>query len=80
MIKKFTKHPSEQGETYFQHMLSAWRMVYLLKELEIKCLIHSVLPFLYTDAVSSKIECLSKMANRTGRDAENELYEVYGGE
>ena len=80
MIKKFTKHPSKQGETYLQHMLSAWRIVYLLKKLELKCLIHSVLPFLYTDAVSSQIECLSKMANRSGRDVESDLYEVYGGE
>ena len=36
----------------------------VLKKLELKCLIHSIFPFYYTDALSSKIECLQNMANR----------------
>jgi hypothetical protein len=80
MIQKFTKHPTEQGETYFQHMASAWRVIYLLKKLELKCLVHSVFPFFYKDAVSSNIECLQKMVNRNSEEPEEELYEVYGGD
>ena len=64
MLEKFTKHPKEQNETYLQHMWAAWKIIYLLKALELKCLVHSVLPFLYTDAVSAKIECLQKMTKR----------------
>jgi len=79
MLKMFTKHPKEQNETYFQHMWAAWKIVYLLKTLELKCAVHSVLPFLYTEAVSEKIECLQKMTNRKeGED--DELYENYGGD
>jgi hypothetical protein len=70
VVTKFTKHPHEQGETYLQHMWGAWKIVYLLKTLELKCLVHSILPFLYTDAVSAKIECLQKMIKR-GDDETN---------
>ena len=79
MLKSFTKHPHEQGETYLQHMRASWKIVYVLKTLEIKCVIHSIFPFLYTDAVSGKIECLQKMTNRKDPDDE-ELYEIYGGD
>ena len=81
VVTKFTKHPHEQGETYLQHMWSAWKIVYLLKVLELKCAIHSILPFLYTDAVSGKIGCLQKMANRSAKpESEDELYDVFGGD
>ena len=80
MLKKFTQHPAEQGETYLQHMCSAWKIVYLLKTLEVKCAIHSIFPFLYTDAVSTKIECLQKMTSRSPETAEEDLYEVFGGD
>lgn len=82
MLKKFTKHPQEQGETYFKHMLNSWKIIMFLKKLEIKCAIHSVFPFYYTDAVSSNLECLQKLANRgTSEDvSDSDLYEVYGGD
>lgn len=79
MLKNFTKHPSKQGETYLQHMWSAWQIAWLLISLTAKCMVHSVFPFLYTNAISSKIECLNKMTNRKD-DLEEDLYEVYGGE
>ena len=75
----FTKHLKEQDETYLQHMWAAWKIIYLLKTLELKCAVHSVLPFLYTKAVSEKIECLQKMTNRK-EDDNGELYENYGGD
>ena len=79
MLISFTKHPREQGETYFQHMRAAWKIIYLLKTLELKCAIHSIFPFLYTDAVSGKIECLQKLTTRKGPD-DDELYEIFGGD
>lgn len=63
-VNKFTKHPKEQGETYLEHMWSAWKIIYFLKKLELKCLIHSFFPFVYTTAISEKIECLREMTER----------------
>ena len=80
MFKKFTRHPQEQNETYIQHMCSSWRMVFLLKKIELKLAIHSILPFLYTDALSSKMECLHKMTARTPLAPEEDLYEIFGGD
>ena len=65
ILKKTRKHLESQNETYFQHMCEAWKIIYLLKILELKCLIHSIVPGLYTEAVSEKIECLEKMTKRT---------------
>ena len=79
MITKFTKHPAEKNETYFQHMFSAWKIIYFLKILELKCFVHSIFPFLYKDALSSKIECLKKMTERI-EEPDEELYETYGGD
>jgi hypothetical protein len=64
ILKKTQEHLDSQSETYFQHMWGAWKIVYLLKTLELKCLIHSIVPGLYTEAVSEKIECLQKMTQR----------------
>ena len=78
MLKKFTQHPGEKGETYLEHMFNSWRIILFLKKLEAKCIVHSVFPFCYPDAVSSQIDCLKKMTNREVDD--EELYEVYGGD
>ena len=75
----FTKHPQEQNETYFQHMWAAWKICVTLKILLFKCFIHSIFPFLFTSAVSSKIECLQRMTERKSPD-DNDLYEIFGGD
>ena len=64
ILEKTRKHLESQDETYFQHICEAWKIIYLLKTLELKCLVHSVVPGLYTEAVSEKIECLQKMTKR----------------
>jgi hypothetical protein len=64
LIQKTKEHLKSQNETYLQHMCAAWKIVYLLKTLELKCLIHSIVPGLYTEAVSEKIECLQKLLKR----------------
>ena len=80
MLKNFTAHPKEQGETYFQHMISSWKIIYTLKVIETQCLVHSILPFLFTDALSGKIACLERLTHRNTNDSEDDLYEVYGGD
>ena len=80
MLKKFTEHLEKQDETYFQHLCSAWKIVFCLKKIEVRCAIHAVFPFLYTDALSSQIGCLCKLANRAGAATDEELYETYGGD
>lgn len=64
LLEKTKKHLETQNETYFEHMLGAWRICYLLKILGLKCLVHSIFPFLFTTAVSEKIECLQQMTKR----------------
>ena len=64
-MKFLREHLDDQNETYFQHMFAAWRIVWTLKVLGLKCLAHSFFPFLFTTAVSEKIECLEKMTKRS---------------
>jgi len=64
LCEKARKHLEEQQETYIEHMVEAWKIIYLLKTLELKCFAHSIFPFLYTTAVSEKIDCLKKMTKR----------------
>ena len=75
----FTKHPQEQNETYFQHMLAAWKICAILKILLLKSIIHSIFPFLFTTAVSTKIECLQRMTKRE-KSNDDDLYEIFGGD
>ena len=62
---KLTSHLKEQNETYFEHMLSAWKIVHVLMVMELKCLIHSFIPVVYQDAVSGKIEHLRELTKRS---------------
>jgi hypothetical protein len=75
----FTKHPQEQNETYLQHMWAAWKICATLKILLFKCFTHSIFPFLFTSAVSDKIECLQRMTERR-RSNDDELYDIFGGD
>jgi len=65
LFEKTKKHLEDQNETYFEHMWAAWEIAHVLNALKLKCLVHSIFPFLYTEAVSGKIECLQKMTKRT---------------
>jgi hypothetical protein len=78
-IKKTSQHLQSQNETYLQHMLAAWKICVILKVLLFKCFVHSIFPFLFTAAVSNKIECLQRMTKRK-KSTDDELYEVFGGD
>ena len=81
LLAKAKGHLDSQSEAYFEHMWAAWKIVYLLSTLALKCFVHSLLPFMYTKAVSERVNCLKKMTKRnSGAESEDELYKVYGGD
>jgi len=51
----FNKHPNEVGETYFKHLIVAWKYSFNLLSLFAISLIHGVLPFVFKKTVSEKI-------------------------
>ena len=58
------KHLEENNETYFEHMKYAARISYLLLTSGTKCLIHSIVPFLFETAVSSRMGELVSLVDR----------------
>jgi hypothetical protein len=80
MCKLFTKHPTEKNETYLQHFCAAWKIVFCLKKIEVRCAIHAVFPFLYTDALSSQMDMLYKLTYRKPPEIDENLYETFGGD
>ena len=81
MLKKLTKHLDEKEESYFEHMKSSsWKIIHTLKVIELQCLVHSVFPFLYENALSGKLPELQRLADQTEPITDEELYEVYGGD
>ena len=60
MSNLFIKHPKSAGETYLQHFFKALNFSGLLLSLSFKALVHSVSPFIYESAVSSRIKRLNE--------------------
>lgn len=54
----FTDHPATVGETYAEHFQSAWRFSAQLFCAAILCLVHGILPFLFTRSGSERIRRL----------------------
>ena len=80
MKRLFTEHPASVGETYLEHMGSAWSFSAHMLVGAIACLLHGILPFLFTKTGSEIITGLydrmvvnrSKLppvATRNSRDA-----------
>ena len=55
MTNIFNKHPKELGETYFEHLVEAWRYSLSLFRLFLIAFIHGILPFIFKKTVSEKI-------------------------
>ena len=55
MTNIFNKHPNEVGETYFEHLVEAWRYSLSLFRLFLIAFIHGILPFIFKKTVSEKI-------------------------
>ncbi len=63
----FTEHPASVGETYGEHMASAWSFSGRMALGALACFVHGLLPFLFTRTGSGIIaELNSRMIlNRT---------------
>ena len=51
----FTEHPASVGETYADHMRSAFGFALPLLGASLACMIHGVLPFLFTSTASRTV-------------------------
>ena len=51
----FTDHPASVGETYWQHMASAWGFSWRMMLASLACLVHALLPFLFKTTGSRAI-------------------------
>ena len=60
----FTDHPSEVGETYFEHMGAASRVGATMALAALGCFVHAVFPFLCVRTGSSTIDKLHRQIHR----------------
>jgi hypothetical protein len=67
----FTKHPASVGETYFEHMGSAFGFGARMLAGALACMVHGVFPFLFTQTGSSTVRVLHErmIANRMRQTA-----------
>jgi hypothetical protein len=74
-MKAFTEHPQSVGETYFEHMGSAFGFGIRMLGGGIACLMHGIFPFLFTKTGSSTIALLHDrmIANRVKHSAPHGL-------
>jgi hypothetical protein len=56
--RMFTEHPHSVGETYFQHLCSAFSFGSRMIAAGCACLMHGLLPFLFVKTGSSTIRHL----------------------
>lgn len=54
----FTEHPASVGETWWQHLGSAWYFSAQMAMGAVCCLIHGLFPFLFEKSGSRRIEHL----------------------
>ena len=58
-LAKFkTRYDSTPIESYFLHMVFAWRLAFALAYLAVVGLIHGVIPIIFTDTMSENIKKL----------------------
>jgi hypothetical protein len=71
----FTEHPASVGETYTEHMASAWSFSGRMAVGALACFLHGVFPFLFTRTGSGIINELHgrMILNRTRQRAPSSL-------
>ena len=68
IFDKFQNHPSEVGETYWEHFCHALGFALRLFVSAGSCLVHAILPFLFTSTGSAMINNLySRMVQNRSR-------------
>src|SRR5215212_5844648 len=55
VIDAFTKHPATVNESYAEHLATAWSFAFQMIGGGCACLLHGLLPFLFTTTGSSTI-------------------------
>jgi len=60
MANPFTDHPAEIGESYGEHFSAASAFGLALVGAGIACMIHAVLPFLFTHTASKSVHRLNR--------------------
>jgi hypothetical protein len=58
MQKLFSDHPATVGETYFEHMGTAFTFAARLLGASLACFIHGLFPFLFTSTGSATVKRL----------------------
>ena len=58
MDVSFTKHPNDVGETYGEHFVVATSFGFAMIAGGLACLVHGILPFLFTSTGSATIKSL----------------------
>ena len=68
ILGKFQQHPSDVGETYWEHFCHALGFALRLFVAASACLVHAILPFLFTSTGSTMINNLySRMVQNRSR-------------
>ena len=60
LIDLFRDHPASVGESYFEHMGMALSFAGALLFAGVACLVHALLPFLFTSTARETIEVLHR--------------------
>ncbi len=64
MIELMTRHPRSVGETYGEHMATAFSFAAALMLASLACLVHGLLPFLCQSTASRRVRALSERMSR----------------
>lgn len=68
----FTKHPKSVGETYLQHLLSAWSFSFRMLVGAVACFLHGLFPFVFLTTGSSTVAKLyERMLTHRSRLSKN---------
>jgi hypothetical protein len=58
MFRAFTHHPETVGETYIEHLGSAWGFAFAMLAGAMACLLHGLFPFAFQKSGSRRIAAL----------------------
>ncbi len=72
IFEKFTHHPNENGETYFQHFRCAASYGINMVFSGLAAIIHAIFPFLFETAAS---DCAKRITKEVDRRAQQSFVE-----
>ncbi|HEY2751017.1 DUF6356 family protein [Phenylobacterium sp.] len=69
MLRAFTDHPETVGETYLEHLGSAWGFAFVMLAGAAACLLHGLFPFAFQKSGSRRIVALhQRMVSNRHKD------------